>query len=183
MSFKPMTIFVIILIILVVSQATGQNIISFGNVQENPDSTLTVDVFLTNTDTLAGMQIPLMFPNMKHVFDVDTVLFNGSRCDNFDMKNVEILNQQKGVFLNLIGNVSIEGETNNLLPGSGLLCKIIFTQTDFDIRPEGKFKLGLNKKAFDERQDLKRDFSFAMWKPDASPAKGTIEPFTISLDQ
>ena len=181
MSFKPTAIFMIILFILVASQALGQNIISFGNVQENPDSTLTVDVFLANSDTIAGMQIPISFPDMHHEFSIDSVTFEGSRCARFDMKHYEILPLQKALFINLIADAEVDSIDKFLVPGSGLLCELKLNMVNLESSPKRVLKFIKGKKLNDTDRSLMRDLRFSIWKPDATEAIGIIEPFEFHL--
>jgi len=185
MKSKTLLLKKALLFVLLTSQAYSENIISFDNIQMDQGNDLTIDVCLANSDTIAGMQLPITFGKMPEGFIIDTVLFEGSRCADFEMKLCEILNGQNGVFFNLISNVTVDSQDRSLVPGSGLLCRLHFTWPEsLDIHNENQLihRGFLLKKAkiLRERNGISfRDFRFTIWKPDATEIAGKIEPLIL----
>ena len=50
---------------------------------ERSENQIVVDLVLTNQDTLSGMQIPLDLSMSNLALEVDSVSFEGSRCEHF----------------------------------------------------------------------------------------------------
>jgi len=169
--------------IIIANNVFCENIVSFRNAQLNQDSTLTVDVFLENSDTIAGMQIPIQFSKMHSEFAVDTVIFERSRCAFFDMKHYEILPLQKALFINMIADVEADSIDKFLVPGTGLLCELKLSSVDLDSAPRKVMSFKKGNRLNDKNKSLMRDLRFTIWKRDATEADGIIEPFEFSPER
>ncbi len=85
----------------------------------NTESAFNVDVFMYNDEELGGLSIPLVWDSPD--FDLDTVLFDGSRVENVVTKPVMIDNVNRRV---LVGVIIFFEEY--IQPGSGLLFTMHF---------------------------------------------------------
>lgn len=83
------------------------------------ESTFTVDVFMYNDEELGGLSVPLVW--MSADFDLDTVLFEGSRVGFVVTKPVAIDNANRKVLVGVL--VFFE---EYIQPGSGLLFTMHF---------------------------------------------------------
>jgi len=167
------------------SNVLAQNSISFENIQLVDNNTITLDMYLTNTDTIAGLQIPIVFPKIIEGFEPDTIYFENGRCWDFEFKYYEFLDSQNGILIHLISNINPETDNKYLLPGHGMICKVHFSWPDSVDIPNinGIMNRGFFVKKAKYLRDKKaansRDFRFTIWKPDATEVDGRI----ISLDR
>jgi hypothetical protein len=66
------------------------NVVWMYDVNANPGESFPLQVYLTNIDTLAGVQIPLFFRSDSISLICDSVSFVGSRLENFMFHDVKI---------------------------------------------------------------------------------------------
>lgn len=137
------------------TRPTG-NICFIGNSTSIGGRSFAIDINLTNTDTLAGFQIPFSFNYGGIGITCDSVSFLGGRCQHFDFLDNKIDSTSKVVYITGISGVSIELDTPPLLPGSGKLATIYFSVERTNINNQ----VGFTKTRF---PDPKRDYSFFFW--------------------
>ena len=182
---NSIVIFIIGLLLLTNSRAFSENVFFFSNPVLCSNNSFTVDVNIANTDTLAGFQIPISYKHSDDIFSVDTVLFDESRCETFELKHIEIFENQRTVFIMVINNIDLQSDINFLLPDSGLICRVVFSIPDsmqvdsIDSLSSYKFKLKKGKKLKDKIQNQIRDFRVEIWKPDATAIRCRVENFEL----
>jgi hypothetical protein len=115
-----------------------------------------IDIDITNSDTLAGFQIPFSFNYGDIGITCDSVSFVSGRCQKFDCLFGKIDSTAKTVFLMGISGVNIDLKTPPLLPGSGKIATIYFS---FKESPRNRM---VNLKET-KIPDKYRDFSFMFW--------------------
>ena len=86
---------------------------------EKKQSQIAVDLILANQDTLSGMQIPLDLSMSNLALEVDSVSFEGSRCEHFFERFFRVYEDQDKVFIYLIESANPELDSSPLLPGTG----------------------------------------------------------------
>ena len=72
---------VVFMFLLIPTYAFASNNLSL-QIERNQNQ-FAVDLVLTNQDTLSGMQIPLDLSMSNLALEVDSVSFEGSRCEHF----------------------------------------------------------------------------------------------------
>jgi hypothetical protein len=127
-----------------------------GNVNSNGGHSFSIEINISNTDTLAGFQIPFSFSYGNIGITCDSVSYLGSRCQHFDCLYAKIDSTAKTVFLMGISGVNVDLDTPPLLPGSGKIATIYFSVSSVSQNVE----VNIVKTRI---RDQFRDFSFTFW--------------------
>lgn len=105
----------------------ASNICYTENVSATPGTSFPVGVFLNNSDTLVGMQIPICFESADVALICDSVSFEGSRCRGFSVRFFKIEPTEKIVFLAMLNTGLTPDMPVSLSPGRGRVASIWFT--------------------------------------------------------
>jgi hypothetical protein len=97
------------------------------NVSASSGTSFSVGVFLNNSDTLVGMQIPVCYRSDDVDLICDSVSFEGSRCRGFSVQFFKIEPTEKIVFLAMLNTGLSPDMPAALLPGRGRVASIWFT--------------------------------------------------------
>jgi len=106
------------------------NTVYFEKVTAKPGEHFAVNVYLFNTDTLAGMQVPTFYRSEKIDIYCDSVSFAGSRCEYMMFRDVKIPEDDKVVYFSFINTINPNKLIDPLPPGDGLIATIYFTAPD-----------------------------------------------------
>jgi hypothetical protein len=117
---------------------------------------LTIELNLTNSDTLSGIQIPLDLGLSKLGLQFDSVSFAGSRVEHFYGSFYNIYPEQNKVFIFILESADAEINSAPLLPGSGKIATIYLTRVS---TPESDSHEITNERIEAPRRDL----SFSAW--------------------
>ncbi len=122
------TLNIIIMILLIPVLALANNSLSLQI--ERDQNQIAVELILTNQDTLSGMQIPLDLSMSNLSLEVDSVLFEGNRCEHFFEQFYRVYQDQDKLFIFLIETADAELASSPLLPGTGSIATIYLTLVD-----------------------------------------------------
>jgi hypothetical protein len=136
-----------------------------------------VKVFVSNVDTLAGMQVPIYFRSEDVNLVCDSVTFTGSRCAYFALSFFKIDPVGKTVFFTFILMTDANQTVQPLSPGDGLVATLWFTAPK-DIK-SGKVKLDSGPAAF--FPDPRIDYSFLFWTPMALQVDCAYNPGFVTI--
>ena len=131
-----------------------------------------VGVFVNNTDTLAGMQIPVYYRSETVKLCCDSVTFQDTRCSGFVSKIQKIDPTWRIVYFVVIGN---GGEI--LPPGDGLVANLWFTADKK--AASGRVELFSGPNAY--IPDEKINYSFLFWSPTARQVNCQYKPGFITV--
>jgi len=106
------------------------NTVYFEKVTVKPGEHFTVKVYMFNTDTLAGMQVPTFYRSEKIDLYCDSVSFAGSRCEYMMFSDTKIPEDDKVVYFSFINTIDPKNLIDPLPPGDGLIATIYFTAPD-----------------------------------------------------
>jgi len=164
-------------------QAAVQQAQKAGNVcyTENVDAvrgtSFPVKVFVSNVDTLAGMQVPIYYRSEDIDLKCDSVTFTGSRCKDFALSFPMIEPVGKTVFFCFIYTTDASQEVLPLLPGDGLVATLWFTAPK-DIKA-GPVTLESGPNAFYPHPKI--DYGFLFWTPEAVQVDCAYKAGTITV--
>jgi hypothetical protein len=161
---------------------TGQaqkmgNVCYTESVQVTKGSSFPVKVFVNNTDTLAGMQVPIYYRSEDVDLKCDSVTFEGSRCKDFALNDSKIEPVGKTVYFCFINIVDVSQSVPPLLPGDGQVATLWFTAPK-DIK-SGTVTLDSGPNAFYPHPKI--DYSFLFWTPAAQQVDCTYKGGTITV--
>lgn len=136
-----------------------------------------VRVFISNIDTLAGMQIPFYYRSENVNIVCDSVSFAGSRCSNFAYNDFKIEPVGKTVFFAFIFTVDPNKDVKPLLPGDGLVATLWFSAPK-DTH-SGAVALESGPNVFLPHPKI--DYGYHFWTPAALEVDFAYKPGTISV--
>jgi hypothetical protein len=153
------------------------NTVYFDKVTAKPGDHFAVKVYMFNTDTLSGCQIPIFYRSDKINLLCDSISVVGSRCDYFmfqDIKIPQTAEDDKIAYFSYIDTIDPKTFIDPLLPGDGLLATIYFTAPK-DC-PEGVVKLtrGMIPHPY-------ISFIFSAWTPHGEEVNATFEESEITI--
>jgi len=102
--------------------------LTIGSIEAEPNSSLSIPVFLFNDEQLMGMTVPLKLTGDLTNITCDSIIFNPNRTDNLDFVNALIDNDNKSFLLGIIP--SLDSSQIHFEPDTGLLCEIFITIGD-----------------------------------------------------
>ena len=129
-------------IALAESEDYKTNTIYFDKVTAKPGEHFAVKVYLFNTDTLSGCQVPTFYRSENIDLYCDSISIIGSRCEYFmfdDIKLPQTEEDDKIAYFSFIDTVNPKVYVDALPPGDGLLATMYFTAPKD--APEGSVKL------------------------------------------
>jgi len=172
-----MNIIISSFILLLISNAAiaSDNVCQIGELQEHGNGHFSLGVYLENSDTLAGYQIPVSFDFGETVISCDSISFAGGRCQDFEFLDSKIDNQVKVAYLMGISEASVGGSFEPLYPDTGEIARIYFTYSG---TPGEGEKLKLNRSVW-KLGDNKLDYRF--WTPDAVEVRCRFKVDNIRL--
>ena len=123
----------LIVLVAVGAQVNAKDAVTFGEIttaKVNPNST-TIDVplFISNTDNLAAIDVPLKFGNPGDGIQLVNVDLDHGRAHYFDVKVADIDNDNKTVKIGLLW-MAYGGGQEELTAGDGRLATLTFEITD-----------------------------------------------------
>jgi len=129
-----------------------------GNVEGISDLSFSMEINISNIDTLAGFQIPFSFNFGQYDIVCDSVSFTGGRCEYFDFFDYEIANDLKIVYISGIAKVEFDLDTPYLAPGDGDIATVYFLVSSVDENTDVTFSQT-------SLPDEYRDYNFLFWNP------------------
>jgi hypothetical protein len=158
----------IILITMPLGSAVAQeNNCTTGDVQMLGSNSFSMEIIITNTDTLAGFQIPFSFDYAGIPINCESVSFVGGDCRDFGFHDTKVDNQTKMVYLAATNNGSIDDDVPPLTPGRHLIAKVYFSVERTDEERSVNFQVT-------QFPDERLDYSFLMWTPQAEEVPATF---------
>jgi hypothetical protein len=136
-----------------------------------------VKVFVSNVDTLAGMQVPIYYRSEDVDLKCDSITFVGSRCKDFALSFPMIEPVGKTAFFCFIYATDASQEVQPLMPGDGLVATMWFTAPK-DIKA-GQVTLESGPNAFYPHPKI--DYSFLFWDPNAEQVDFTYKAGYITV--
>ena len=165
----------LILIIFTTKVFASGNLCQIGELEEYGNGHFSLGVYLENSDTLAGFQVPVSFDFGETVISCDSISFAGGRCQDFEFLDSKIDNGVKIAYLMGISEASTGGSFESLYPGSGEIARHNFTYSGTTGEEE---KLKLNRSVW-KLGDNKLDYRF--WTPDAVEVRCRFKVDNIRL--
>jgi hypothetical protein len=157
--------------------AKNVNVCYTENIEVAKGGPFSVKVFVTNVDTLAGMQVPIYFRSEEVNLLCDSVTFGGSRCAHFGFSDYKIEPKGKTVYFSFIFMIDPNTEIAPLMPGDGLVATLWFTApTD---TKAGTVTLESGPNAF--LPNPKIDYGYHFWTPAALEVDCLYKPGTIKV--
>lgn len=146
-----------------IQSAKKTNVCYSENIEVAKGTSFPVKVFVTNIDTLAGMQVPIYYRSENVDLKCDSVTFKGSRCANFALNDFKIEPKGKTVYFAFIAQTDPSKDVPPLVPGDGQVATLWFTAPK-DIKA-GKVMLDSGPNAYYPHEKI--DYSFLFWTPEA----------------
>lgn len=147
--------------------SAGENICTLGGAQVIQATAFSVEIVISNSDTLAGFQIPFSFNYGEIFIACDSINFTGGDCRNFGFQDVKIDNQAKIAYLAAINNGTPEDSNPPLAPGQHSVARAYFSLERVDPGREVAF-------AISRYPNDKLDLSFLMWTPQAEEVEASF---------
>jgi hypothetical protein len=182
-SLKQLFFFVLVLGIWTTSLAEekavpkDKNVCYAQDVEVIKGSSFPVKVFLSNVDTLAGMQVPIYYRSENIKITCDSVTFGGSRCAHFGLSDFKIEPVGRTAYFAFIYMIDPNKDVDPLPPGDGLVATLWFTAPK-DAK-SGKLTLESGPNAF--LPNPKIDYSYLFWTPSASEVECVFVPGTVTV--
>jgi len=140
-------------------------------------TSFSIKVFVNNTDTLAGMQVPIYYRSENINLVCDSVTFVGSRCAHFGFSDYKIEPVGKTVYFAFINTVDPAKDVKPLLPGDGVVATLWFTAPT-DVKA-GILALESGPNAF--LPNPKIDYGYHFWTPMALEVDCQFKAGTIKI--
>ncbi len=147
------------------------------SVEVSKGTSFPVRVFVNNTDTLAGMQVPIYYRSEDVDLVCDSVSYVGSRCEAFSLSHSMIEPVGKVVFFAFISMTDPAREVAPLYPADGLVATLWFTAGK-DIK-SGKVELYSGPNAIYPHDKI--DYSYLFWTPGAEQKDCLYRPGYITI--
>lgn len=152
--------FILILLISHIPLRAGDNSCSLGDVRSIDDNSISVEIQISNTDTLAGFQIAFSFDYGDITVVIDSMTYIGGACEDFDSHMIRIDNENGRGFLAALYMLIPDDNDLPLLPGIHTVATAYFTFDDVDPNRSLTFEETVIP-------DKHRDYSLGMWTPAA----------------
>jgi len=143
-------------------------------VTAKPGEHFAVKVYLFNTDTLAGLQVPIFYRAENINLYCDSLSLLGSRCEYMMFNDVKIPEGDKIVYFSFINTIDPKQFIDPLPPGDGLLATIYFTAPKDS--KEGEVKLA---RGMIEHPHI--SYTFALWDKIGGEVNSTFEDGIITI--
>ncbi len=153
-------LFVLMSVIYPAHSIAQSNSCSLGEVNIIDGGAFSVEIVVTNSDTLAGFQIPFSFDYGDIDVTCDSISYIGGDCENFASLETNIAEETKTVYLAVIQNTEPNNNNEPLYPGTHIVARAYFTLADVDQNQNLAFAQTI-------LADEYRDFSLLMWTPEA----------------
>jgi len=163
---------ILVIVLLCFGTAAAQN--SIGLSVRTQSNQILVDVNLTNTDTVSGMQIPLDLPWGRLGLRLDSVSFAGTRCGGFFELTSRVIPEQEKVFLWLIESADPTLDSHPVMPGSGRIATIYLFRIS---QPQISSWRITNERVRDDLRDLR----FLVWTNRAEEVACAFDGVTINM--
>lgn len=157
--------------------AVRENICYTESVEAESGTSFAVGVYVSNVDTLVGMQVPIYYRSDDVDLRCDSVSFVGSRCRDFSMNFFKIDPEEKVVFFALLNINDPEKGVPALYAGDGLVASLWFTAPG-DGGP-GRVVLESGPDAYLPHDRI--NYGYLFWNPAAVQVKCSYKPGNISL--
>ena len=172
MKFLNSTLIIVILLGGTVFSANTLSIAPQAITPQTTPNYLTIELNLTNSDTLSGMQIPLDLGLSKLGLQLDSVSFVGSRVEHFYGSFYNVYPEQDKVFIFILESADAEINSSPLLPGSGKIATIYLTS----VRASENDSHEITNERIEAHR---RDLSFSAW--DCHGKEVTLEFVPLGL--
>lgn len=169
LSFRRMP-----LVVLLSTTALASNMVDLRIAQSR--HAVTVEVILTNQDTLAGVQMSIDLGLRKLGLQVDSVSFAGSRCSHFDEQFNRVFPDQDKIFLFLVQSTYPDSDALPLFPGTGAIATIYLSWT-------GRFESNRHTFTNTRVQDAQRSYEFQLWNTRGEAVEATFNEVTITINR
>ncbi len=168
----------ILLVILLFASTmllASDNSCSLGEVIVIDDNSISVEIQISNTDTLAGFQIPFSFSYGEIEVICDSLIYTGAACEDFASAVININNDNQMVYFAAIDNVMPEDNNTPLLPGINTIGIAYFSFDQIDQNQNLTFQNIIIP-------DDHRDFSLLMWTPTSEEVSCTFSFNDLNID-
>ncbi|MEE9553404.1 MAG: hypothetical protein V3W18_03820 [candidate division Zixibacteria bacterium] len=146
----------------------SDNSCSLGEVIVIDDNSISVEIQISNTDTLAGFQIPFSFSYGEIEVNCDSLVYAGAACEDFASAVINIDNDNQMVYFAAIDNVMLEDNNTPLLPGINTIAIAYFSFDQINQNQNLTFQKTIIP-------DDYRDYSLLMWTPDSEDVLCSFE--------
>lgn len=157
--------------------AVKENICYTESVEAERGTSFAVTVYVSNLDTLAGMQVPIYYRSDEVDLSCDSVTFGGSRCESFSMNFSRIEPEEKIVFFALLDMSDLEKRELALYPGDGPVARLWFTAPESN--NPGRVTLESGPDAYLPHDRI--NYGYLFWNPAAVQVKCSYRPGIITL--
>ncbi|MCP4580891.1 MAG: hypothetical protein GY839_04690 [candidate division Zixibacteria bacterium] len=144
------------------------NTVYLDKVTAKPGEHFAVKIYLFNTDTLSGCQIPVFYRSENIDLYCDSISIVGSRMEYFmfdDIKLPQTEEDDKVAYISFIDTINPKVYVDALQPGDGLVATVYFTAPED--APEGVVKL---TRGMIPHPHI--SFIFAVWDPMGNEVDG-----------
>jgi hypothetical protein len=107
--------------VLYVAAYAEENFCYLGEMSIVGDQSFLVEIVVSNSDTLAGFQIPFSYDYGNISVECDSVAFAGGACEDFSSQKTEIYSETNVVYLSAIQNVHATDYNDPLYPGTRIV--------------------------------------------------------------
>jgi hypothetical protein len=147
------------------------------DVLAGPGTSFSVGVYVDNSDTLVGMQIPVYYKSDDVNLICDSVSFAGSRCRGFSVQFFKIDPDGGIVFLAMLNTGASSDLPGALYPGKGKVATLWFT---------APAKSGVGTVVLQSGPDVRFpheriNYGYLFWKPSAAQVDCRYEAGNITL--
>lgn len=154
-----------------------ENICYTESIEAERGTSFAVRVYVSNLDTLAGMQVPIYYRSGEADLSCDSVTFHGSRCESFSMNFSRIEPEEKIVFFALLNISDPEKGVAALYPGDGPVARLWFTAPESN--SPGRVILESGPDAYLPHDRI--NYGYLFWNPAAVQVKCSYRPGIITL--
>lgn len=160
--------FILFLFVSHIPLRAGNNSCSLGDVHTIDDNSISVEIQISNTDTLAGFQIAFSFDYGDITVVIDSMTYTGGACEDFASHIIKIDNENRRGFLAALFMVMPDDSNLPLLPGIHTVATVYFTFDKVDPNRSLTFEEAIIP-------DDHRDYSLSMWTPAAEKVPSTFD--------
>ena len=152
----------------------SNNVCEISTLVQNGNSSFYIGVYIENTDSLGGFQIPIHTDYEQNMVTCDSISFTGGRCEGFEFLDSKIDNEKQVVYITGIHVLIGEENHQPLAPGEGEVARIYFT---YEGDPTGapliirqdSYQMGANK------------LEYRFWKPDGEEVNFRFEAAPMKI--
>jgi hypothetical protein len=150
------------------------NTCTLGEVRTTSSRAFSLEIVISNTDTLAGFQIPFNFAYGNVGISCDSISFRGGACEGFGFQDIKIDNAHKLAYLSAIYDASVDDHNTPLAPGRHKVATAFFAVDRVDNSLQVAFEQS-------RIPDEYRDYSFLFWTPTAEEVPATFSLGNLKL--